>query len=387
MKLHIIPNIYIPTYKKHSVDAFTTVCINMCKLFHSNGQHVCFYGVEDAEVECTDFYPIVPASLYDTASTVTNDFTDPAYMTVGPKIFDEIKDTIVKEFMGRLTERIHTTYEEGDIVLHVCATYWEELFSKSMIHIQACHGGGYIYTSNVVFITKQWMDKCVLDLAQSNRTLDNVTNILSPINTNFEYKASAKIPNTFLYLARCIRTKGIHTFLTIAKSNPQYTFWVAGGCSSYDPKTQIMITEVNDNPINLKLYPNVVYWGVVGYKERKLLLMRATVLIQPTHYFEPCGINVIEAALSGVPALTSDRGGFLDTVVNNKTGFHVTDPNSNINNVRKWNNYLDKALSLNPEDCRVHALNLVNADNIYRQYMDFFARVKDNHRSGTQKFA
>jgi glycosyltransferase involved in cell wall biosynthesis len=57
----------------------------------------------------------------------------------------------------------------------------------------------------------------------------------------------------------------------------------------------------------------VRYMGVVDHKERARLLQGATALIAPTQYIEPGGQVVVEAAMAGVPAITTDFGCFLET--------------------------------------------------------------------------
>lgn len=63
------------------------------------------------------------------------------------------------------------------------------------------------------------------------------------------------------------------------------------------------------------------YVGSVGPEDRASLLRNARALIAPTLYLEPFGGVVVEAQLCGTPVITTDWGGFTETVDEGVSGY------------------------------------------------------------------
>lgn len=63
------------------------------------------------------------------------------------------------------------------------------------------------------------------------------------------------------------------------------------------------------------------YVGVVYGEDRVKLLQGATALLAPTLYVEPFGGVAVEAMMCGTPVITTDWGGFTETVTQGVTGF------------------------------------------------------------------
>ena len=74
--------------------------------------------------------------------------------------------------------------------------------------------------------------------------------------------------------------------------------------------------------------------GPVGPDERRHLLQGAAALLAPTRYIEPFGLVSIEAQACGIPVISSDNGGFTETVENGVTGYRC----------RSFADYLDAAV-------------------------------------------
>jgi hypothetical protein len=67
--------------------------------------------------------------------------------------------------------------------------------------------------------------------------------------------------------------------------------------------------------------PGTEYVGLVTGKDKAELLAGAAALLAPTTYLEPYGGVAVEAMMSGTPAITTDWGGFTETVQHATTGF------------------------------------------------------------------
>lgn len=225
----------------------------------------------------------------------------------------------------------HVCDNIGDIVVHV-ATDWivhdKRIFEydvSNMIHVNGCQmGQSKINVSYNVFITEDHFNTFVDPSSQhwlqdqgTCTTIRDYTVIDPWFDPNdfpcfSSYRATATLASKpyFLFLARCQMYKGLHFFIALANKCPNEQFVVAGGCTSYDPKTRTMQLENRVLSIcNLptlsscfiQLPSNVEYVGCVQPHQRSELLSNAIALIQPTEYREPCGWNVIESMFSGTP--------------------------------------------------------------------------------------
>jgi glycosyltransferase involved in cell wall biosynthesis len=70
-------------------------------------------------------------------------------------------------------------------------------------------------------------------------------------------------------------------------------------------------------------------------------MSKARAIMGLTYYVEPFGNMVVEGMMSGTPAITTDWGGFTETVIHGETGFrcrNFSDVVSAIENIDKIDN-------------------------------------------------
>lgn len=112
--------------------------------------------------------------------------------------------------------------------------------------------------------------------------------------------------DAIVFMARLTEGKGVETVLEMARALPNTPFVLAG----------------QGDPLAFGSLPsNVDYIGPVIGDQRGSLLGKAKAFIAPSRYVEPFGGAVIEAALCGTPAITSDFGAFAETVLQGITGW------------------------------------------------------------------
>ena len=107
------------------------------------------------------------------------------------------------------------------------------------------------------------------------------------------------------FMGRLTEGKGVGIVLELAQQRPDLTFRLAG---------QGDMAAFGDLP------PNVEYVGSLVGDARATFVGAARCILAPSRFSEPfCG-SVVEAALCGTPAITSDFGAFAETVVQDVTG-------------------------------------------------------------------
>lgn len=384
IKFHLLFQIAIPASPEYVWDAHITVFFKMCKMLYSKGHTVYVYADSKAEqyVQCTKFISIIETSKYDILKDLTNNFQDPNYMTSDTTLDLKVKEErniIYRNILNNFDQSLLIYYTKYDIILHTADFFKKEYFSnKNMIHVDYSSMGNLQFNQYVSFITFEWKRFHIL-----NKNLYNYqdvildTNILPWFNPD-EYVQSKNSKRrkrtydkkTFLYLARILPCKGVDNFLEISKNFPQYDFLLAGGCKKYDKERNIINMDIFS--IDLNEYPNVKYLGMLNYNTRGNVLSQCTALIQPTTFYtEPCGFNVIESLFYGTPVITSDKGGFIDTVANGVVGYRCCCMECYINSI----NNIDL---IDRSQCRPYAINKFNESQAYKQYIEFFNQIINN---------
>ena len=92
------------------------------------------------------------------------------------------------------------------------------------------------------------------------------------------------------------------------------------------PSARLWIIGIGPRDVALKKLaegvPDVTFWGWVSEEEKVSLLSRAHLLVVPS-VREGFGINVIEAASAGVPAIGYNVPGLRDSIRHGETGYLV----------------------------------------------------------------
>ena len=139
---------------------------------------------------------------------------------------------------------------------------------------------------------------------------------------------------------------------------------------SDEEKNHIKQETIFAGPNILKLQ-DTKYCKFVGFVDpikRKELLSNSKCLIAPSLFIEPCNWTVIEAQFSGTPTVTTDFGGFTETVIQNKTGYRCF-------NVDNLANAIKSIKNISPSDCYLNALNKYTIEKQCNDYEIVFQNL------------
>jgi glycosyltransferase involved in cell wall biosynthesis len=163
-----------------------------------------------------------------------------------------------------------------------------------------------------------------------------------------------------VYLGRLTEGKGVGIVLDVARRRPDVRFVLAGQ---------------GDIDVWGALPANVTYVGALG-AERAALLGGARAIIAPSRYVEPFGGAVVEAALCGTPAITSDFGAFAETVQHGITGFRAQ-------TINQFAAAVDRVLELDRGYIRARAIRLYSIPKVGRIYDDLLTVCAERLETGT----
>lgn len=157
-----------------------------------------------------------------------------------------------------------------------------------------------------------------------------------------------------LFMGRPTPRKGLPILAEIAKHSP-WPIKIAG-----QPGADI---------------PGAEYVGLVVGQEKAELLAGARALLAPTTYLEPYGGVAVEAMMSGTPAITTDWGGFVETVTHGRTGYRCR-------TLRDFLDAIHAAADLDRSTTKDIARGQFSLNAGARLYGDVITRLRTLHHDG-----
>jgi glycosyltransferase involved in cell wall biosynthesis len=110
------------------------------------------------------------------------------------------------------------------------------------------------------------------------------------------------------------------------------------------------------------------YLGALSDVERNEWMSRAQVLICPTQYVEPFGNIAVEAMMCGTPVVSSEFGGFTETIEHGVTGYRC-------NYLGEYVQALKDAAGLDHAYIRLRAIDRYSLHNVKHAYQRYFDRI------------
>ena len=347
MRIHIIGVPRNSSTTNVSMDPYSMVSYYLTTYLHRAGHEVHYYGYKESTVECTQKWECGDydhLKKYYVTDIEKNHFNDP---TEGNNIYYE-----------KACKFLELNYKNGEAVINMWSPGVDYVFnyfsdksqnihplvdghighrlpsSKTGYHVWASHANRHLNYGKYD-LGNYWHDVTIYPMA----------NELS----NFEYNKNKS--DYFLFMGRLNHEKGIGIFNDIAKHFPDKKFILAG-----------------QGTHNLNLPSNVKEVGLLNLKERKEYLKNAKAVISPSHYAEPFGLTAIEAGLSGTPIISTDHGGYTETVINGYNGFRCSyfiDFIEAVNNID----------SIKPKDCRKFAERFT-AEELINDWEKYLTKIQ-----------
>jgi glycosyltransferase involved in cell wall biosynthesis len=345
MKLHVLPNPSGITHPQYRMDAFNIAVCKFTRHMQGLGHEIIHYGHESSAVDCEhvtvitndDFAP--PPS--DHACVHDPRLAGIFSNNLGPQLQQRVgQDDIVLSFYGNVHQsatdlvRHRAMIVEPAIGYEVSAVYadFRGFTSQAWMH--------YFYGSRDMLMNPSWYDEVI-------------PNAITPEEFRFDTKKS----DYFIYIGRMISTKGIALAIQVTQQLGQRLLIGSPGSLS-----QLGYSTVP---------PHVVELGYLDSHTRARLLSKARGLFAPTYYIEPFGNVVAEAAMCGTPAITSDWGGFVDTVLPGVTGFRCRDFQSFVTAAAN----IDE---INPQTCHDWAMQEYSDTSVHAKFDRWLRKI--HHR-------
>lgn len=358
---HVLGLAHQPVTDEVTSCAYTMKVVNMCRMLKAAGQKVILYhasshvlpGIADEYVSCVPDYIMSSMYGYDFFRTYNQQWDG--------------EDRAWAAFRRYAAKRVSQNLGEGDNVV---------LASFGDLHQGCCPphdaamtmemGIGYrgIFARYRVFESYAWMHWLYSQFPQMLGTYHQDVVIPNYIDPSMFVCRELK-EDFALYMGRVMPSKGVAMAYQACKI-AGIPFKIVGKLDEA-PGTLDWIKSELDGAEFLPMT------GVAGRRE---ILANAKVLLCPTQYIEPFGGIAVEAAYSGTPVISTDWGGFTETVVNGKTGFRVRDLPQCVTALRS----IDK---INPLVCHEWGKNFT-IQAIWPRYAAYFEHQINQYNAGRE---
>jgi glycosyltransferase involved in cell wall biosynthesis len=322
MKIHVLVNPRTPTGLMNRVDPFAVHGFKYIKYLSQHFEMV-HYGIPGAQVDCEHV---------DIPTTPTE----------------------IKRFNELAGEEIRKRASDGDII--ACFFGVDNQLACEMNPNCKAVEPSIGYRANGIFAPyRVFTSYANMHMFYGERGMlmnpswfDDV--IPNPFTVN-EFEYCEQKEDYFLYFGRVVEEKGVHLAIQATERLGKKLIIAGPGL--------LQSLGYSKTPDHVEMF------GVANAEQRKELMRKAKCLIGLTHYVEPFGNMVIEANLSGTPSITTDWGGFTETVLEGKTGYRVRDFKSLLT-------AMDSIDKIDSCDCRAWGLNF--SDEIvhmkHKQYLN-----------------
>ena len=349
IRLHVLSVPHSISRKDYTVCAFTQKVLNFCKMFKDQGMHVIHYGHEDSEVVCDEHVTVITREFFQER------FGNHDWKRYGLKHDDSL---VYDTFNTNCIKEIQSRKQKNDFIL----TFWggpQKVICDAhpdLIECEPSIGYGYSFAKYKVFESYAMLH-AHCGASYVNSPQNNFYHAVIPSGldvSQFEYRKEKE--DFFVMCGRLVWAKGVH---------------IAAQAAGY-VNTKLILMGTTHGPEDCYLGknwpPHVEYIGYADIETRKYYMSRAKALFCPTLYMEPFGYVAIEAQLSGTPVISTDWGGFTETVVHGKTGYRC----------KTFEEFCWAAKNIDtikPENCRHWAVNNYSQEKIGIMYKEYFQSV------------
>lgn len=110
------------------------------------------------------------------------------------------------------------------------------------------------------------------------------------------------------------------------------------------------------------------FLGTLDTEARNRWVSKAQAVLTPTLYIEPFNAVAVEAQLCGTPVISTDIGGFVETIEHGKTGFRC-------DYADEFAQAIHDVTTLDPQEIRTRAVAKYSLHTLKHQYQRYFSRL------------
>lgn len=344
MRIHLLALPNAQTTREYSLCGFTQATIRFARILKDLGHHVTLYASEENEAPCDELVTCIQKEEIQTLLSMGSGW---AWEYQSARI--ESDSPLFQIFNSRCATQIEKLKQPRDIICQITGYPQQYVSNKHPDLMTVEYSIGYkgSFSNYRVFESATWQH---MTYGAQNIDVGRFFDAVIPCFFDPEELPFCEKPDPyFVYVGRLVELKGIGVACEIAS------------------KAGVKLKIVGHGNKSL-ITGNHEYLGALDAKSRNEVLSKAMAIIAPTLYVEPFGCSPIEAQMCGTPVISTDFGGFVETVEQGKTGFRCSYLGDFVKAVKKVS-------ELDRKYVRDRAYSLYSLTAATKQYRDYFNRL------------
>lgn len=338
MRVHLLALPNCQSTWEFDLDGFNVLNIRFAKLLKGLGHHVILYASEQNDAPCDELVCVTTKAEQDkiigTAQYQHANISheNPLWQLYNPRVIVEI---------GKRKQ-------PKDLICNIGGGSMQQVTMAHPELMDVEYSIGYVgnYARYRVFQSQAWRHTCYgYQHIETCRFFDEVI----PGFFDVEKFPVNKPENYVCYVGRYIPKKGIAVVCEAAR--------LAG----------VPLKLIGHGDSSLITYGENL--GAVHEAERNEVMSKAKALICPTIYIEPYGCISPEAQMCGTPVISTNFGGFTETVEQGRTGFRCNMLGEFVSAIRNVDR-LDRSY------IRERAIRLYSMETATKSYASYFKRLQ-----------
>lgn len=342
MRFHVVNVAQSNTTKAFPLCGFSRKTINFCWLLKDLGHTVYLYGGEENEAVCDEFIPCIDKAGQTNLCMGFKPYILPDWSPKHP---------VWQKYNRKVADEINKRKQKGDFVCILGGNAHMDLPPMVQGLKVVEYGIGYTghFSNFRVWESHTWRAFCLGRDDKNSESPSAKDTVINAFYDSDEYQ-QGESGGYVLFLGRVTASKGVQDACAAAKA--------AG--------RRLLVAGYGDRKL---VTSGAEYLGAVEHAKKLELLAGADWLICPTRTLEPFGNVSPEAQLCGVPVISTNWGGFTETVNHGLTGWRCE-------TVDQMARALNSPVMLNKRQIRENAIaKWSRAAYPKWQYQDYFTRL------------
>jgi glycosyltransferase involved in cell wall biosynthesis len=356
MRFHLLALPNVQTTREYSLCGFCVATIRFAKLLKSLGHEVILYASEENEAPCDELVTVITKEEISSLLGATRNRAGEPEVTPYQYAHIEEWSPIWQLANARMIREISKRKQPLDFICSIGGSSQQPVARALPDMMFVEYSIGYLgsFSDFRVFESRAWQH---VVYGQQNVQCVRFFDTVIPCSydeVDFPYRAE-KEPFA-LYCGRLIERKGLQIACQAAEAAGVPLKIIGHGDKS-------LVTH------------GAEYLGALPYAEKNDWLSRAQVVLTPTTYIEPFNQVAVEAQLCGTPVISTEQGGFTETIRHGVTGYHC-------NYLGEFVRAIHDAAGLDPVTIRSRAIRKYSIESVKHQYQAYFDRLYLLHGSG-----
>ena len=350
MRFHLLALPSAQTTKAYDLCGFTQVTIRFARILKDLGHHVILYASEENEAPCDELVTVITKeeteSLLAATTNANTGLPDPtpyqyAYIESWSPIWQLANARMIKEIEKRKQPRDFICSISGGSQKPVADRHPDLMFVEYSIGYQGS------FSPYRVFESQAWRHHT--HGAQQITDIRYWDTVIPLFYDEAEFPFRSEKEPFALYVGRLIERKGLVIACRAAEAAGIPLKVIGHG-------NKLLVTN------------GAEYLGELKSAERNEWMSRAQCVLTPTIYVEPFNQVAVEAQFCGTPVITTDLGGFTETIEHGKTGFRC-------NYLGEFIRAIQNCKTLDPNQIRKRAVEKYSLSAVAPQYQAYFERL------------